>query len=76
VQEKATKWQEGGEIDGLTTNGVYVMHPLGSFSSGEAIPGLWREVSVEGGVFTPRSPRSAQHRGMVVSVGTANVTSA
>ena len=30
-QEKATKWYENGrEIDGLTTNGILIMHPRGS----------------------------------------------
>ncbi|PSN36419.1 Protein pellino [Blattella germanica] len=48
--EKATKWQESREIDGLTTNGVLILHPRGSFCGGEANPGLWREVSVGGGV--------------------------
>nr|XP_046908403.1 protein pellino-like [Dermatophagoides farinae] len=29
--EKATKWQTNGEIDGLTTNGILVMHPKQPF---------------------------------------------
>jgi len=29
--EKATKWQTNGEIDGLTTNGILIMHPKKSF---------------------------------------------
>ncbi|XP_027203146.2 E3 ubiquitin-protein ligase pellino [Dermatophagoides pteronyssinus] len=29
--EKATKWQTNGEIDGLTTNGILIMHPKQSF---------------------------------------------
>jgi len=28
AQEKATKWQDNVEIDGLTTNGVLIMHHL------------------------------------------------
>ncbi|XP_069681572.1 protein pellino isoform X3 [Periplaneta americana] len=64
--EKATKWQESREIDGLTTNGVLIMHPRGSFCGGEAKPGLWREVSVGGGVFSLRESRSAQQKGLVV----------
>ena len=70
LQEKATKWQENREIDGLTTNGVLIMHPRGSFCGGEAKCGMWREVSVGGGVFSMRESRSAQQKGMVVSVNT------
>lgn len=29
--EKATKWQTNGEIDGLTTNGILIMHPKRPF---------------------------------------------
>ncbi|XP_046422271.1 protein pellino isoform X1 [Neodiprion pinetum] len=64
--EKATKWQENREIDGLTTNGVLIMHPRGQFCGGEAECGLWREVSVGGGVFSLRESRSAQQKGCVV----------
>lgn len=70
LQEKATKWHENGEIDGLTTNGVLVMHPRGSFCGGEAKCGLWREVSVGGGVYSVRGPRSTKRKGEVVSVNT------
>jgi hypothetical protein len=44
------------------------MHPRGSFCGGEAKFGLWREVSVGGGVFSLRESRSAQQKGLVVSV--------
>nr|CAD7195264.1 unnamed protein product [Timema douglasi] len=64
--EKATKWQELREIDGLTTNGVLIMHPSGSFVGGEPNIGRWREVSVGGGVFKLRESRSAQQKGSVV----------
>lgn len=66
MQEKATKWQENREIDGLTTNGVLIMHPRGQFCGGEAQCGFWREVSVGGGVFSLRESRSAQQKGNVV----------
>jgi hypothetical protein len=72
VQERATKWQSRGEIDGLTTNGVLIMHPHGSFTDQPAMEvdgapgGLWREVSVGGGVFTLRESRSAQQKGLPV----------
>ncbi|CAH1389074.1 unnamed protein product [Nezara viridula] len=44
AEEKATKWQEGHDIDGLTTNGVLIMHPQGQFCGGDAEPGIWKEV--------------------------------
>lgn len=67
-KEKATKWQENGrEIDGLTTNGVLIMHPKGSFCGGEAKFGSWLETSVGGGVFSLRESRSAQQIGRPVS---------
>lgn len=64
--EKATKWQEGHEIDGLTTNGVLIMHPEGSFCDAESGPGIWREVSVGGGIYNLRESRSAQQKGTAV----------
>ena len=63
-QEKATKWYENGrEIDGLTTNGILIMHPRGSFVGGEAKCRFWLEASVGGGVFSLRESRSAQQKG-------------
>ncbi|RWS07009.1 protein pellino-like protein [Dinothrombium tinctorium] len=71
--EKATKWQHNGEIDGLTTNGILIMHPKGSFCGNVAyVPDslkgqekncLWREVSVCGGVYAIRETRSASQKG-------------
>uniref|UniRef100_A0A452H254 Pellino FHA domain-containing protein n=1 Tax=Gopherus agassizii TaxID=38772 RepID=A0A452H254_9SAUR len=49
-------------MDGLTTNGVLVMHPTGGFSEDSA-PGVWREISVCGNVYALRDSRSAQQRG-------------
>lgn len=111
--EKATKWEKDNTIDGLTTNGVLLMHPKrgsfyeensqnitdennmcasnpnssnndtnnaneinnnnntsmnidnsiiskeGSFESG----GIWREVSVDGGIYAIRESRSAVQKG-------------
>lgn len=54
------------DIDGLTTNGVLIMHPQGSFCGGDAVPGIWKEVSVGGGVYTLRESRSAQQKGKAV----------
>lgn len=65
-KEKATKWQDNVEIDGLTTNGVLIMHPKGQFCGGNAKCGLWRECSVGGDVFSLRESRSAQQKGQPV----------
>lgn len=54
-------------MDGLTTNGVLVMHPAGEFVS-EPAPGVWREISVCGNVFALRETRSAQQRGKLVRI--------
>ncbi|XP_074087103.1 E3 ubiquitin-protein ligase pellino homolog 3 isoform X4 [Macrotis lagotis] len=64
--ERAAKWRTpDGLMDGLTTNGVLVMHPAGGFSEG-SLPGVWREISVCGNVYTLRDSRSAQQRGKLV----------
>lgn len=64
--EKAAKWRTpDGQMDGLTTNGVLVMHPRNGFSQ-DSKPGVWREISVCGNVFTLRETRSAQQRGKMV----------
>jgi pellino len=68
LQEKATKWQDHVEIDGLTTNGVLIMHPKGVFCGGSGKCGLWRETSVGGDVFGLRESRSAQQKGQPVSL--------
>lgn len=66
-QEKAAKWKTSdGQMDGLTTNGVLVMHPRLGFTE-DSKPGVWREISVCGNVFTLRETRSAQQRGKMVS---------
>ncbi|KAF7653535.1 hypothetical protein LDENG_00081680 [Lucifuga dentata] len=64
--EKAPKWRTWDrQMDGLTTNGILVMHPCGGFSQGSR-PGMWTEISVCGNVFTLRESRSAQQRGEMV----------
>ncbi|KAK1333032.1 hypothetical protein QTO34_006565 [Cnephaeus nilssonii] len=61
--EKAAKWKTSdGQMDGLTTNGVLVMHPRNGFME-DSKPGIWREISVCGNVFSLRETRSAQQRG-------------
>lgn len=54
-------------MDGLTTNGVLIMHPKGKFCGGNAKCGLWRETSLGGDVFSLRESRSAQQKGQPVS---------
>lgn len=62
-QEKGTKWETSLDMDGLTTNGVLIMHPKGCFSDGNAEPGLWREVSIGGAIYSLRISRSAPVKG-------------
>uniref|UniRef100_A0A3B4XC19 Pellino FHA domain-containing protein n=1 Tax=Seriola lalandi dorsalis TaxID=1841481 RepID=A0A3B4XC19_SERLL len=59
-------------MDGLTTNGVLVMHPRHGFSQ-DSKPGLWREISVCGNVFTLRETRSSQQRGKMVVTQSVSV---
>ena len=68
LQEKATKWYTNGEIDGLTTNGVLIMHPAGGYGK-ECRSGVWREVSVGGGIYALRESRSTPQKSSLVSVG-------
>lgn len=69
LQEKATKWKNpDGHMDGLTTNGVLVMHPQG-FPE-DYRQGMWREISVCGDVYTLRETRSGPIRGQLVNAVT------
>uniref|UniRef100_A0A914URN1 Pellino n=1 Tax=Plectus sambesii TaxID=2011161 RepID=A0A914URN1_9BILA len=71
--EKATKWtKKNGEVDGLTTNGILILHPHRTRDSPDAaddeqIPDnpmyVWREVSVDGDIYTLRETRSSSTRG-------------
>lgn len=72
-QEKATKWKNpDGHMDGLTTNGVLVMHPEGFPEDPKQ--GLWREISVCGDVYALRETRSGPSRGKLVSHCLCEVT--
>jgi pellino protein len=52
MKEKASKWRnENGELDGVTTNGVLIMHPTHGFTGAESKSGEWMEASVCGAVF-------------------------
>lgn len=58
--EKATKWtNEKSELDGVTTNGVLIMHPTNCFTGLESKSSEWMEVSVGGAVFSLSETRLA-----------------
>ncbi|KAF7633263.1 hypothetical protein Mgra_00007364 [Meloidogyne graminicola] len=69
--EKAPKWQKkNGEFDGLTTNGVLILHPHWC-TEDEQLDStngmyIWREVSVDGDIYTLRTARSSTQRGALV----------
>jgi len=78
--EKATKWEtEHQAVDGLTTNGVLIMHPQTSFCGADhpekvtQEPGVWREVSVGGGVYGLRESRSAPTKGRPIPSETSEL---
>ena len=56
-------------MDGLTTNGVLILHPLsgqhGVVSYG---PGVWREVSIAGDIYGLRKARSDRGAGKMVGL--------
>jgi len=68
--EKASKWEESGVIDGLTTNGILLLHLKGPFVGGTSKVLPWREVSVNGGLYTMRESRSAPQKGSKVDLET------
>jgi hypothetical protein len=58
IKDKATKWKnEKGELDGVTTNGVLIMHPTNDFTGNESKTSEWLEVSVCGAVFSLKDNR-------------------
>lgn len=60
LQSIAPSWQNRlREYDGVTTNGVAFMRPVGVFESGVS-PGEWREVTVNGHVRRMREVRSSR----------------
>ena len=73
--EKATKWQKpNGEWDGLTTNGILLLHPhmdddfeANADESGKFV---WQEVSVDGDVYSLRTTRASPTRGQRVDKAT------
>ncbi|VDO92325.1 unnamed protein product [Soboliphyme baturini] len=70
--ERATKWvKKSGETDGLTTNGILILHPQKD-SSNDSQFCKWYEVSVDGEIYSLRKPRSSTERGDKVE-GEANI---
>lgn len=67
--EEAIKFQQNGDTDGLTTNGILIMHPRGPFCGGSE-PGVWREVSVCGNIYTSREHWSSRQKGVKVDDAT------
>lgn len=69
--EKATKWtKHDGELDGLTTNGVLILHPNTLHEGNDSTDTdmyIWREVSVDGEIYSLRETRSATKRGELIS---------
>ncbi|EFO26155.2 pellino family protein [Loa loa] len=73
--EKATKWTKyDGEIDGLTTNGILILHPntMQRQNSGQNTGDhmgmfVWREVSVDGDIYNIRETRSSTKRGELLA---------
>jgi len=60
--EKATKWETEKGIDGLTTNGVLLLHPKGGFNGEVPSACTWVEVSVGGALYHLRDSRSAPQK--------------
>ncbi|CAB3397900.1 unnamed protein product [Caenorhabditis bovis] len=70
INQKALKWtKSNGEVDGLTTNGVLILHPskddLNEENPDQSMY-KWREVSINGDVYEPRVTRSSSTRGVFV----------
>ena len=60
IQPMAPTWIDvNGDSDGLTTNGVAILRPVGSFESGVE-PGQWMEVTVMGNIRKMRPERSTR----------------
>jgi pellino protein len=74
LSSMAPSWQNrSGEYDGVTTNGVAYMRPVGVFESGVS-PGEWREVTVNGHVRKMRKERSSRCPGVEVPEDTNILT--
>lgn len=67
-QTMAPTWVTREGSDGLTTNGVVLMHPQGYFEPG-VMGGDWQEVTVMGNVHKLRAKRSSRTPGEPVSGG-------
>ncbi|XP_046849104.1 E3 ubiquitin-protein ligase pellino homolog 1-like isoform X2 [Xenia sp. Carnegie-2017] len=63
--------QDDGMMDGLTTNGVLILHPNNNSDTSTG-PGIWREVSVAGNMYSLRKARSDRNAGKRIA-GESNV---
>ena len=69
LQTLPPTWSSGAsnKFDGLTTNGILLMHPSGYFEQG-VTSGEWREVTVMGSIHKTRLKRSSKSPGSPVSL--------
>ncbi|XP_065323441.1 E3 ubiquitin-protein ligase pellino homolog 1-like [Gordionus sp. m RMFG-2023] len=70
---KAVKWRKGDDlVDGLTTNGILISHDTSTYqTSPNSIDGVnkgreWYEVSVEGRLYSLRSPQAMNTCGKLI----------
>ena len=68
LQPMAPTWIDSvtGDSDGLTTNGIAILRPVGVFESGVE-PGQWQEITVMGNIREMRPQRSSRTPGSAVS---------
>uniref|UniRef100_A0A8R1DW34 Protein pellino n=1 Tax=Caenorhabditis japonica TaxID=281687 RepID=A0A8R1DW34_CAEJA len=70
INQKSLKWTKpNGEVDGLTTNGVLILHPNKDDLMDDSVEKpmyKWREVSINGDVYEPRVTRSSSAKGVYV----------
>ncbi|PIC50307.1 hypothetical protein B9Z55_000126 [Caenorhabditis nigoni] len=70
INQKSLKWTKpSGEVDGLTTNGVLILHPNKDDLLDDTVEKpmyKWREVSINGDVYEPRVTRSSSAKGVYV----------
>ena len=69
LQTLSPTWSSGAnnESDGLTTNGILLMHPSGYFEQG-VTPGEWRVVTVMRSIRKTQLKRSSKSPGSPVSL--------
>jgi pellino protein len=75
LSANAPSWSDGstGSMDGLTTNGITILRPVGVFEAG-VDPGQWLEVTVMGNIRQMRPSRSAREPGPSIPAETNVLT--